>query len=100
MYKFISCSQFVQAYACVFSNKLHKNVKICIPSKLIFIMCCLFLLFRCRIVSGGISILRQQAMAMGEELEEQNETLDRMGDKTDLNIKRVQNASARTAALL
>eukprot|EP01147_Barroeca_monosierra_P002932 gene2932-5737_t len=53
-----------------------------------------------KIVSGGISILRQQAMAMGEELEEQNETLDRMGDKTDLNIKRVQNASARTAALL
>eukprot|EP00052_Salpingoeca_macrocollata_P008533 m.67570 g.67570 ORF g.67570 m.67570 type:complete len:211 (-) comp16637_c1_seq1:85-717(-) len=44
--------------------------------------------------------LKQQAAAMSEELDTQNELIDRIGDKAEANSKRVNKAETRTQNLM
>eukprot|EP00043_Microstomoeca_roanoka_P013981 m.137653 g.137653 ORF g.137653 m.137653 type:complete len:221 (+) comp15898_c0_seq1:125-787(+) len=53
-----------------------------------------------RVVSSSVAILKQQAMAMNEELDTQNDVIDRITAKTDSDTARVAKASERTVALL
>eukprot|EP00730_Choanoeca_flexa_P006111 TRINITY_DN12085_c4_g1_i2.p3 TRINITY_DN12085_c4_g1~~TRINITY_DN12085_c4_g1_i2.p3 ORF type:complete len:216 (+),score=57.83 TRINITY_DN12085_c4_g1_i2:6535-7182(+) len=52
------------------------------------------------VVHNVLGDLKAQAMAMGEELDDQNEMIDRINDKTASNVDRVQAASDRTAVLI
>eukprot|EP00045_Choanoeca_perplexa_P017690 m.262361 g.262361 ORF g.262361 m.262361 type:complete len:213 (-) comp17606_c1_seq1:67-705(-) len=52
------------------------------------------------VVHDVLGDLKAQAMAMGDELDDQNETIDRITGKTQSNVDRVQAASDRTAVLI
>lgn len=51
-------------------------------------------------VGGILADLKQQASAMGDELNDQNEIIDRNKEKIQMVDTRVVNANTRTAQLL
>lgn len=51
-------------------------------------------------MSSLVADLKKQALVMNDELEEQNDRIDRIGAKTDGNIQSVKKNDDRAAMLL